>query len=156
MKKLLYIMIAVVAVLGVIAFFILMFPKDSEATFNPQITICHVISNPDLTLSINLNALGAHLAHGDHIGACVTPSPTPTPEPTEEPTPTPEPTREPEATPSSQGLSEAGAYVCPDTSPTRAPANFHIYRNGNLVQVKWLPDNPKEGDQAIRSEEHTS
>ena len=82
------------------------------------------------------------------------PSPSESPEPSESPAPSesPEPSREPEASSiptSSTGFSTPGAYVCPDTSPTRAPANFHIYRNGNLVQVKWMPDNPKEGDQAI-------
>src|SRR3990167_1436266 len=190
-------------VLGLIALWMLMFPKRSEAIVLPQITICHTQSTPDVTLTISLNALAAHLAHGDSIGACVTPSPSPSPTsepceeeeeeyeydeygqwepepcpspsvspsvspslspspspsgspepsgsplPSEEPSPSPQESPTPSETPGNPGLTEAGAYVCPDTSPTRAPANFHIYRNGNLVQVKWLPDNPKDGDQAI-------
>ena len=38
-----------------------------------DVVICHVLSNPHQTLSVNQNAVQAHLNHGDSLGACQTP-----------------------------------------------------------------------------------
>jgi hypothetical protein len=38
-----------------------------------QVTICHQTGsqeNPTVTISVNANALAAHLAHGDQLGPC--------------------------------------------------------------------------------------
>jgi hypothetical protein len=35
-----------------------------------KVTICHVVSSTPKTIQIDLPALKAHLAHGDHLGPC--------------------------------------------------------------------------------------
>jgi hypothetical protein len=37
---------------------------------NQMVTICHQTGNGSITITVNQNALDAHLAHGDVIGAC--------------------------------------------------------------------------------------
>ena len=93
-----------------------------------------------------------------------TPSATPTPtiQPTATPTPevcidcdedaqiTPTPTIEPEkeATPSAEapfpqpvrGESHVGALQCNDATPDKAPANFHVFRNGDQAVARWWYD----------------
>ncbi len=47
--------------------------SSNDLTSGPKIVICHVPpGNPDNThaIEININALPAHLAHGDLIGDC--------------------------------------------------------------------------------------
>lgn len=51
----------------------------------PKVTICHVLSDPPVTMEVPLPALDAHLAHGDYLGPCLAPTPTNTAVP---PTPT--------------------------------------------------------------------
>lgn len=85
----------------------------------------------------------------------VTPTPTEeiTPTPTDEVTPTP--TKEPEITPtviptvkvetksgdSSQGWHPPAPrdYTCRLDRPEKPVANFHLYRKGDVAQLKWLP-----------------
>ena len=92
-----------------------------------------------------------------------TPSATPTISPTptirpidecdgdcEQPTATPTPTLEPEkeATPSAEfpfpqpqnGVSSGGFSQCQGTAPAYAPANFHVYRNGDQAVARWYYD----------------
>jgi len=51
----------------------------------PQVTICHVLTDPPQTVNVPLPALSGHLGHGDYIGPCLAPTPTNTAVP---PTPT--------------------------------------------------------------------
>lgn len=75
-----------------------------------ECTVCHNPQHHPITLTIDCNALKAHLAHGDYEGPCrntPTPKPTRTPRPTPSRTPTPKPT--PTRTPT------------PKPTPTRTP-----------------------------------
>ena len=60
----------------------------------PQVTICHVLTDPPQTVNVPLPALSGHLGHGDYTGPCLAPTPTNiavTPTPTDTaiaPTPT--------------------------------------------------------------------
>jgi hypothetical protein len=51
----------------------------------PQVTICHVLTDPPQTVNVPLPALSGHLGHGDYTGPCLAPTPTNTAVP---PTPT--------------------------------------------------------------------
>jgi hypothetical protein len=76
-----------------------------------------------------------------YVGECkVEPTPEPTVEPTPDPTPesTPGPTSEP-LVHHTTGTPETCAGV---PTPTE-PANFHLYRNGELADLRW---SPTEGD----------
>jgi cysteine-rich repeat protein len=37
---------------------------------SPKVTICHVMSSHDITITVGTTSVKAHLDHGDHIGAC--------------------------------------------------------------------------------------
>lgn len=141
--------------------------KKAYATFDiPKVTICHKQEGPDVTISVSISALPAHLAHGDKLGACVyiTPSPSPSPSPTPtiepDPTVTPEPSitpaEEPTATPSAQpeqprseshtDSNSAGvAPVCGDGNTVKLPANVHVIRSGDTATVNFFIT---EGDSA--------
>jgi hypothetical protein len=48
-------------------------PKAQAGSATAKITICHVPpGNPNNrhTIEVSMNALSAHLAHGDYIGSC--------------------------------------------------------------------------------------
>lgn len=65
MKKLL--------LLSVFAIAFLTMGSSSEEATNNKITICHIPpGNPENahSITISINALNAHLAHGDAIGEC--------------------------------------------------------------------------------------
>lgn len=73
----------------------------------PKVTICHIPpDNPENlhTISVSENALAAHLAHGDEVGACEDPPPDVGP----------------------QGDMEETVEVC--HFPPGNPANFHTIR----------------------------
>jgi len=146
MNKIISIVLGLFLLVGGLAF-----ATQANATFNPQITICHTISNPDLTLSVNLSAVLAHLAHGDYLGPCNTPSPSPSPTPTptpspspipceqtEEgcPTPTPEPSNPPEVTSGSYNESTCNGIL------TKPAAFRHVDRiDEDSVRVQWANGN---------------
>jgi len=47
--------------------------SSAAAEYQYQITICHhthSATNPTVTIRVNVNALPAHQAHGDTVGAC--------------------------------------------------------------------------------------
>lgn len=110
-KNLLVIILTLIVLVGLNQSFL----SQAEASFdlNPKVTICHKQSHPNVTLSVSLSALAAHLAHGDSLGACVSVTPTPTiePSPTATATPTPWPTNTPTPT----------ATPTPTLTPTEAP-----------------------------------
>lgn len=85
---------------------------------NEQVTVCHHDQGnngqDNVTLQININALQAHLNHGDDEGACVTPSPSSSPSPSISPSPSPSVTPSPEVTPESSPIPE----VTPETLPS--------------------------------------
>lgn len=162
---------------GVIGIFIAFLAVTNVfATAVPKITWCHTEPNGNQqTLELpqqalenagHVDAQGNALHAGDHLGACIEPSPTPTeeptPTPTEEPTPTPTeeptptPTEEPTPTPteepkqpevvrvaSSGGSSAPG--VCGDSKPNKV-ANIYVTTTGNKgeLEVQWaLPNSDK-------------
>ena len=66
---------------------------------------------------------------------CV-PEPTPTETPRVTPTPDPElPFPQPQL-----GISSGGFAQCQGTAPDKAPANFHVYRNGDQAVARWYYD----------------
>ena len=47
--------------------------SSSAAQYEYMVTICHhthSATNPTVTISVSVNALPAHQAHGDTLGAC--------------------------------------------------------------------------------------
>ncbi len=82
-----------------------------------HVTVCHVPSNPDQTLSIDFSALGGHLGHGDSIGPCASPSPSPSPSPEVSPSPSVEPSPSPEPSPVPCEQTEEGCEPSPTPSP---------------------------------------
>jgi len=47
--------------------------QNQNGNYGQKITICHQTGNGgSQTITININALQAHLDHGDVLGACVT------------------------------------------------------------------------------------
>ena len=171
--------ILLAVILGVLAYFMVWQPWETEAIENhQQVCFCHNVNrNPHTICTANQGYINGHLRHvrngQDTFGECTQPSPTPepsespSPSPTNTPipcgldeegsepcpisSPTPQPSREPESTPQPQSLTQAGgggeAPVCPDVSPTVTPPNFHILRTGQLVEAKWLPEEPRQGNE---------
>jgi hypothetical protein len=48
-------------------------PSSSAAQYQYMVTICHhtqSATNPTVTIRVSINALPAHQAHGDTLGAC--------------------------------------------------------------------------------------
>jgi hypothetical protein len=44
---------------------------EGDGIFDRRVTICHQTgTEPERTIEVSINALPAHLAHGDSIGAC--------------------------------------------------------------------------------------
>jgi hypothetical protein len=75
-------------------------PTPTPGKGHQPCTVCHNVQHNPHTITIDCNALQAHLAHGDYEGPC-RPTPTPTPKhtPTPKPTPTPKHTPTPKPTP---------------------------------------------------------
>lgn len=131
MKRVVMALIGVLVAAAVIVFF----NQSANATppkGHTPFTICHKPGTPaQKTLTVDLAAKIAHLAHGDTLGPCkpkpTTPVPTtePTTEPTEEPTtapttqPTTAPTTEPSTTPTEEPTTEPTDE--PSTEPTEEP-----------------------------------
>jgi hypothetical protein len=63
-------------------------PTPTPGRGHQECTVCHNPTHHPITLTIDCNALKAHLAHGDYEGPCRN---TPTPTPTRTPTPKPSP-----------------------------------------------------------------
>ena len=64
---------ALVILVAVISMGLLALTPSTNAEDGPKITICHIpLGNPDNAheITISINALPAHLAHGDSVGAC--------------------------------------------------------------------------------------
>ena len=163
MRKLINIFAVVFAVVVLLTLTV----KTVGATFQlPNVTICHVPSNPDQTMSVPLAALGGHLGHGDYLGPCSSPTPSPSPSPS----PSPEPEEEycddesalnykeegecqypeEEATPSGQPLTrgadgcstdcnpEYHAPVCSGADMPDRPAWKHVDRvSPTEVRIEW-------------------
>ena len=36
--------------------------------------------------------------------------------------------------------------MCSDQAPEKAPANFHLYRKGDVAELYWTPDGANPGD----------
>lgn len=105
---------------------------DSDTTQSDKITICHYPAGDTSkgnTLEIDADALDAHLAHGDTLGACpppttAAPTNTPLPAPTNTSAPAPTDTPAPTTTP------------VPAPTDTPAPAQkVTICHNGNTIEV---------------------
>src|SRR3990167_4687538 len=102
-----------------LSFILLLILTKPAGADPPLITLCHNPGPTQVTISVSIAAIPAHLAHGDYLGPCIpweddegdddedptptnTPLPTPEPTVTSEPTdeaPTPEPTASPTSTP---------------------------------------------------------
>lgn len=97
---------ALAAMIATIAAIVLLNPSIAQERTNKKVVICHVPpGNPDNahTIEVSENAVDAHLAHGDYLGACTTGGGTTVDEPEatvpdSEPT-TPGTTNKPPATP---------------------------------------------------------
>src|SRR6266581_7670011 len=47
--------------------------RSASAEYQYKVTICHITGSkkhPAHTISVSSSAVNAHLAHGDHLGAC--------------------------------------------------------------------------------------
>jgi hypothetical protein len=65
-------LIAVLGVFGIVA--------STQADSQGKVDVCHIPpGNPDNahTINVSVNAVPAHLAHGDHLGSCEAPPPPP-------------------------------------------------------------------------------
>ena len=164
--KILYILV----ILGALFVgWLLWFKPVSATNVSQSFTICHHTPANTVTHTFqNLQSYLGHLGtpHSgstfDTSGACPTPAPssTPvpsvspsssptaypsaTPEPSVEPSPRPSVTPAPTEAPAPQGsgpmaFSAPGAPECHDAKP-KTLANFHIRRNGDLVEAVWVPE----------------
>ena len=111
-KLIVGIVLAVVIIWAILAF---VKSPDANATVS-LVTICHKQDQPHITIQVAPQAVLAHLAHGDSLGACPTPSPTPSVSPTATPTPSVDPT--PTPTPS--------VDPTPSVEPTEAPKEEEV------------------------------
>jgi hypothetical protein len=101
------------------AFALLVFAAPVYAKHTP-VTICHKPGTPaEHTLTVDDNAVPAHLAHGDTLGPCPT-SPTPTASPSSQPTATPEPSADPTDRPNVPSLTPPPTDTA---SGSAAPSN---------------------------------
>jgi len=63
---------SVVLMSGILGFAV----SNPEVFAGEKVTICHKPGTPaEQTITISVNALDTHLAHGDFVGACETPPP---------------------------------------------------------------------------------
>jgi hypothetical protein len=85
-----------------------------------ECTVCHNPQHHPITLTIDCNALKAHLAHGDYEGPCRN---TPTPKPTRTPKPTPSPRHSP----------------TPKRTPTPKPAKCEVCHNPHNPHTIRIP-----------------
>ena len=131
--------------------------KPAEATFDicnilpwlpqcqeeePEVTICHRTENDWEEITINENALDAHLEHGDFTVDEGSPCPPeeeeePTPTPTPEVTPTPIPTSPPSTTEASQATTPEP--VCPGGNTANLPISPQIKRQNGDAIAQWWP-----------------
>lgn len=138
-------------------------PTDTSVPPTPtpkKVTICHRDNGePEWkTIEVSESAVDAHLAHGDYLGACNTPTPEPTATETPMPTDTPEPTAtntpEPTATevlPTDTPLPTATAVpptdtpqptatvVPPTSTPTTVPTIRHRKHTATPTEVVVVP-----------------
>ncbi|MEZ4594303.1 MAG: FecR domain-containing protein [Chloroflexota bacterium] len=110
-------------------------PEDADTTPTGKVLICHYPSGDTSkgnTLEIGADALDAHLAHGDTLGPC--PTPTAPPEaPTDTPLPAPTDTSVPAPT-NTQPAPTNTAVPAPTNTP--APAGkVTLCHNGNTIEV---------------------
>ena len=71
----------VIALLAIGVTFAIALPAGETLASNPKVKVCHIPpGNPDNAHVINVsqNAVAAHLAHGDFVGASCDPTATPT------------------------------------------------------------------------------
>ena len=102
-------------------------PDDSDDTETEKVLICHYPSgdvDKGNTLEIAADAVDAHLAHGDQLGACPTstplpaptntplPAPTNTPAPASTDTPVPAPTDTPAPAPTDTPVADSKVVIC--------------------------------------------
>lgn len=167
MKKLIVFILSLVMVLGVGV-------TSAFATFQfPQVTICHTPPPIDITLQVNLNALGGHLGHGDYLGECEEEEPEPTPLPSPVPCEqteqgcevsceqTEEGCPEEEATPSSVPLTrgpdgcsedcsgESHPNECTATAPKSA-VNLGYQKIDGGWKLTWIPTTDTSDFQILR------
>jgi len=89
----------------------------------PQVTICHVLTDPPQTVNVPLPALSGHLGHGDYMGPCLAPTPTNTAVP---PTPTAVP-----PTPTSSPIPPTATPMRVSVDPEPVPLfNMYLLTNG--------------------------
>lgn len=65
MKKLISLFLAIAVLVGALAM------PLTAAAGGEKVTLCHKPGTPDeVTIEVSVNALDAHLAHGDYVGEC--------------------------------------------------------------------------------------
>ena len=69
-------------------------PTPPPGPGHQECVVCHNVQHNPHTITVDCNALKAHLDHGDYQGPCQ-PTPTPTPKPTSTPSPSPSATPTP-------------------------------------------------------------
>src|SRR3990167_7619095 len=109
-----------------LSFILLLILTKPAGADPPLITLCHNPGPTQVTISVSIAAIPAHLAHGDYLGPCIpweedeyptptnTPLPPPEPTVTSEPTdeaPTPEPTASPTSTPEATDIPQAATTI---------------------------------------------
>lgn len=163
LNKLILIIGVLVISLFLFAYWLIFVKPVSAVNNNQSYTLCHHTPANEVTLNFNNqqaydNHQGVPHSNGtyDTVGACPSSYPSPSVSPSTSPSPRPSTSSSPQPSPSEEqklaenstaSQSSSGGSECSDASPTISLSsnNFHILRNGNLVQFKWEPDH-SQGD----------